>query len=177
MKLDDIETPGIRRTRSVPQGDPCAADLFGAALDRPAGNYVNLCQEMKWGLLVGGNYLGLFLFADNCWIIAMSITDLQTMANARNDFLIQAGLHIDWSEAVWCTTAHDSLTGSVKVFDKTITRRPLEESFKALGVWGVTFDGHFTKEIAEREVTSWRKFFALQHMLCNKDVELKYRLR
>ena len=24
----DIMTPGIRRTRSVPQGDPCAADLF-----------------------------------------------------------------------------------------------------------------------------------------------------
>ena len=27
VKLDDITTPRIRRTRSVPQGDPCAADL------------------------------------------------------------------------------------------------------------------------------------------------------
>ena len=36
IKLDDIFTPGIRRTRSVPQGDPCAANLFGAALDVPA---------------------------------------------------------------------------------------------------------------------------------------------
>ena len=24
---------GTRRTHSVPQGDPCAADLFGAAID------------------------------------------------------------------------------------------------------------------------------------------------
>ena len=43
MELDDIVTPGICRTRSVPQGDPCAADLFGAALDRLAGEFVNMC--------------------------------------------------------------------------------------------------------------------------------------
>ena len=36
VKLDDMVTPGIRRTRSVPQGDLRAADLFGAALDRLA---------------------------------------------------------------------------------------------------------------------------------------------
>ena len=35
-ELDDIVTLGSRCTRSVPQGDPCAADLFGAALDIPA---------------------------------------------------------------------------------------------------------------------------------------------
>ena len=34
VKLDDIATPGTRRTRSVPQGDPCAQRTsFGAALD------------------------------------------------------------------------------------------------------------------------------------------------
>ena len=32
VKLDDIVTPGIRRRRCVPQGDPCAADLLGAVL-------------------------------------------------------------------------------------------------------------------------------------------------
>ena len=40
-----------------------------------------------------------------------------------------------------------------------------------------TFDGRFTKEIAEREVAVWRRFFALRHMLCNNDIALKYRLR
>ena len=29
---------------------------------------------------------------------------------------------------------------------------------------------------SEREVAAWRTFGALQHMLCNKEVELKYRL-
>ena len=36
VKLDDILTPGVRCTRSVPQGDPYAANWFGAALDVPA---------------------------------------------------------------------------------------------------------------------------------------------
>ena len=85
-----------------------------------------------------------------------------------------AGLHIDWSAAVWCTTAQNSLIGSVKVSDSTIPRTP-REGFKALGVW-IIFDGHFTKEIAEREVTAWRKFIAVQHMLCNNDVELKLQI-
>ena len=89
---------------------------------------------------MGGSYLGLLLFADNCWIIAMSIAELQTMASAWNSLLRQAGLDIDWSEAVWCTTAHDSLLGRIEVSDTTITRRPREEGFKAMGVW-ITFAG------------------------------------
>ena len=43
---------GIRRTRSVPEGDLCAADLFGAALDTPAARFCDMCQHKKWGLLV-----------------------------------------------------------------------------------------------------------------------------
>ena len=34
-------------------------------------------------------------------------------------------------------------------------------------VW-ITFDGHFTKELAEREVSAWRRFHALRHLLCDK---------
>ena len=47
VKLDDIVTPGIRRSRSVPQGDPYAADLFGAALDTPAAKFCDMCQHKK----------------------------------------------------------------------------------------------------------------------------------
>ena len=59
-------TPGIRRTRSVPQGDPCAADLFGAALDIPATAFYQRCQTEKCELPVGEGYMELLLFADNC---------------------------------------------------------------------------------------------------------------
>ena len=57
-----------------------------------------------------------------------------------------------------------------------IARRTGEEEFKALGKW-ITFDGHFTKELAELEVSAWRRFHALHHLLCDNSVALKYRLR
>ena len=69
VKLDDITTSGIRRTRSVPQRDPCAADLFGAALDIPATAFCETCQTEKWELPLGEGYMVLLLFADNCRII------------------------------------------------------------------------------------------------------------
>ena len=113
--LDDIVTPGIRRTRSVPQGCPSAADLFGAALDRPARKFMDMRQRKKWGLPVGGGYLGLLLFADNCWTIGMSVADSQTMAREWYELLKQAVLNIDWGEAEWCTTVQDILLGSIAV--------------------------------------------------------------
>ena len=109
-KLDDVITPGIRRTRSVPQGDPCAADLFGAALDVPATAFCERCQAGKWELPVGGNYLGLLLFAHNCWLIAMSPAELKSMARAWNEPLEKAGLRIArqpltvWRQKLWWRT-------------------------------------------------------------------------
>ena len=76
IKFDDTRTPGIRRTLSVPQADPCAAELFGAALDVPATASCQRCHAEKWLLPVGGNYMGLLLFADNCWLTAMSPAEL-----------------------------------------------------------------------------------------------------
>ena len=37
----------------------------------------------------------------------------------------------------------------------------------------ITFDGHFTKELAEREVSAWRRFYALRQFLLDSDVALK----
>ena len=83
VKLDDIVTPGSRRTRSVPHGDPCAPDLFGAALDTPAVT----CAKKKVGMPVGNGYLGLRFLADNCCVIAMSPGGLQTTARAWKELL------------------------------------------------------------------------------------------
>ena len=98
------------------------------------------------------------------------------MARAWNELLEPSGLQIHWGEAVWCSTAQDSLTANITVSETAITRRAREEGFKALGVW-ITFDGHFTKEVAEREVSAWRRFYAHHHLLCDNNVALKYRLR
>ena len=60
--------------------------------------------------------------------------------------------------------------------DRLITRRAREEGFKASGVW-ITFDGHFTKELAGREVAAWQRFYANRQLLCDNNVALQYRLR
>ena len=58
------------------------------------------------------------------------------------------------SQTVWCTPAPDSLVANIEVDDTVITRTTREQGFQSLG-W-ITFDGHFVKESAEREVIAWR---------------------
>ena len=70
------------------------------------------------------------------------------------------------------TFAQDSLTASDTVSETVVTRRTREEGFNALGLL-ITFDGHFTKELAEREVSVWRRFYALRQLLCGNNVALK----
>ena len=103
------------------------------------------------------------LFADNSWIIAMSPAELKCMARVWNELLEKAGPRIAWEEAVWCSSAWDSLEATITVSDTVVTRRSREQGFKTLGAW-ITFDGHFMKEIAEREVIAWRSFFALRQL-------------
>ena len=73
------------------------------------------------------------------------------MARALTELLEKAGLRIAWEEAVWCSSAPDSLEATITVSDTVITPRSREQGFEATGAW-ITFDGRFVKEIAEREV-------------------------
>ena len=76
---------------------------------------------------------------------------------------------------MWCSSAPDSLEVTITVSDTMITRRSREQGFKALGAW-ITFDGHFVKEIAELEVSAWRSFCAIRHLLYDNKVALRHRL-
>ena len=105
------------------------------------------CQTEKWSLPVGGKYMVLLLSADNCWLIAVSPPELRCMARAWHELLVCAGLRTAWKEAVWCTSAPDSLVATIEVGDTVIIRTPREQGFIALGVW-ITFDVHFVKEVA-----------------------------
>ena len=83
--------------------------------------------------------------------------------NSDNDKRMEQ-LVLDWIEAVWCTMANKSFTGSVHVSDGAVPRKVREEGFKALGVW-ITFDGHCTNVSAECEVAACRKLGALQQVV------------
>ena len=173
-KFDDILTPGVRRTRSVPQSDPCAAKVFGVALDVPATAFCKRCQAEKCAAS-GWELHGVTALRDNCWLTAMS-PSVRCVARAWNELLVRAGLRIAWKEAVWCTSAPDSLVANIEVDDTVITRTTREQGFKALGAW-ITFEGHFAKELAEREVIAWRSFFAIRRLLCDNKVAFRHRLR
>ena len=86
------------------------------------------------------------------------------------------GLRIAWEEAVWCSSVTHSLEATITVSDTVITRRSREHGFKALGAW-ITFDSHFVKEIAERELIAWRSFYAIRNLLCDNKVALRHLLR
>ena len=99
----------------------------------------------------------------------MSPAELKCVARTWNELLEKAGLRIAWEDAVWCSSALDSLEATITVSDTLITRRSREQGFNALGAW-ITFDGHFMKEIAEHEVIAWRAFYAIRHLLCDNKV-------
>ena len=122
-----------------------------------------MCQHKKGRLLVGNGYLGLLLFAGICWIIAMSAGELQTMARAWNELLESSGLDV--------VPDGTRQSGSKHAVSETVITRRREEGFQALEVW-ITFDGHFTKDLAEREVSAWRRFYALRQLQCDNNVAL-----
>ena len=111
-----------------------------------------------------------------CWLIATSPAELRCMARAWNELLVRAGLRIAWKEAVWCTSAPDSLEANIEVDGTEITRTATEQGLRALGAC-ITFDGHFVKELAEREVTARKSFCAIRKLLCDNKVALRHRLR
>ena len=82
------------------------------------------------------------------------------MARAWNELLVRPRLRIVWEEDVRCTSARDSVVANVEVDDTVITRTTREQSSKASVAWN-TFDGHFVKEVAEREVTAWRSSYTI----------------
>ena len=75
-----------------------------------------------------------------------------------------------------CSPALDGLEATITVSDTVITRRSRGQALKPLGAW-ITFDGHFVKEIAEREVIAWTSFYAIRNLLCDNKVALRHRLR
>ena len=94
---------------------------------------------------MGESYVGLLLFADNCWLIAMSPAELTRMARAWDELLEKAGLRNAWEEAVWCSSAPDSLEATITVFDTGDHSKVAGTGFQSLGCVD-----HIRRSIRER---------------------------
>ena len=98
------------------------------SLNVPATAFCEKCQAEKCELPVDGKYTELPLFADNCWLKAMSPVELRCMARAWNELLVSAGLRLAWKEAVWCTSAPACMvadTISAKIITDLTRYRPI----------------------------------------------------
>ena len=137
------------------------------------GSFQRDASVQGMGLHVNGLYLSV------CFSLPGSSQCHQRNSLHRpcmDELLGQAGLRFAWRDAVWCSSAPDSLEATISVSDVDITRKSREKGDKALGVW-ITIDGRSTEEMAERDVNAWRCFYSLRHLLCDNNVVLKHRLR
>ena len=166
----------IRRTRSLRQGDPAAPDIFNAALDYVADQFVNWCHANGFGIkLNNGIHLSLVLFADNFWLFATSPTMLETMMQKWLDLLSAYGWEVPLDETTWCTTAPDERHWTIQARGAVLPRSSRKVGFRALGV-RVTFDNCFASELSERIAKAWRAFYKYRELLCCRDCPIKPRL-
>ena len=123
IKLDDIMTPRIKRTRSVPQGDASAADLFGAALDIAAAAFFERCQAESGESPWTADIWDCCCLRTTAGLSRCPSTELPRMARAWNDLLEKVGLRVAWQEALWCCSATDTPDATITVSEVEMTRR------------------------------------------------------
>ena len=98
----------VERTRSLPQGDPAAPNLFYNTLDILAVKLIILCRRRTWGKkLIDGAWVDIILFADNYWLVATSHKMLENMTQAWLYLLSEVGWETPTEELTWCTTRSD----------------------------------------------------------------------
>ena len=105
VKLDDITTPGIHRTRSVPQRDPCALGQHWIL-------FCERCQMEKWRLPLEEGYMGLFTFRGQ-------LLDYRDVAS-RTKMQLVLGMN-SWTK-LDCASRGKRLFGVHR--DGTVWRRP-----------------------------------------------------
>ena len=176
MKLGNIVTEPIHRTRALFQGDPSAPFLFNHCLDRPLAAFEALAQRHKWGIPMKRNgepyYLAIVTFADNYWLFSTSPLEFQTMLAKWLQLLHRHGWHTPYAEIVYATTAQDAdYTKPVVVNNHTIVRKKRKEGFKVLGTI-ITFDNQFDRELVQRASSAWCAFSKIATLLCCPDIPL-----
>ena len=162
----EVQSRKVLRTRSLPQGDPAAPELFNVTLDVPAAKFCELSIRQGWGFKLDcGTRVALVLFADNFWIFAESPCQLSAMTAAWLDLLEGDGWSVPLEETTWCTTGSDDIHHAVNVRNVELPRASRSVGFKVLGAV-VTFDNVFEVELQHRISRAWRAFYSFVDVLC-----------
>ena len=181
MKLGNLVTPRINRTRALFQGDPSAPFIFNHALDRPLFDFQETAQRKKWGIPLstpsGTYHMAILAFADNYWLCATSPAELQTMLKHWLSLLKAHGWHTPHDEICYCTTANDDqYCREVLAGSDIIKRVPRKVGFKVLGTF-ITFDQNDDVELARRTTAAWGAFNKFASLLKCREIDLGVRFQ
>ncbi len=158
-----------------------APSLFNITLDDVAIAFEKTARRRKWGWPVSGLsgtfHLCLLLFADNYWIIATSIQELQAANDHWQSLLNAAGWETPASELCYATTADDGNFADKPIYSggTVIQRKSRAEGFKALGTQ-ITFSCRDDKELERRFKAAWCSFHKHADILCCGAAPMKNRL-
>ncbi len=182
VRIGNLESDtSLRRSRALWQGDPLAPHLFNIALDDVASEFEKTARRRKWGWPMQGPngiiHLCLLLFADNYWILATSIQELQAANDHWQDLLNRAGWRTPVEELCYATTADDELFGDQVLYSGglAVQRRPRAEGFKALGTQ-ITFTCRDDRELERRIKAAWGAFHKYSDILCCRAAPIVGRL-
>ena len=116
------------------------------------------------------------LFADNYWIIAMSVQELQKANAYWQQCLEEAGWHTPAKDLRYCTTLFDDqfTKSSVTYGGEVVSRVPRKVGFKALGTQ-ITFNNRCDVELDRRIKAAWGAFSKYYDILCCKVVHISKR--
>ena len=174
MKLGNLKTGTIQRTKSLLQGDPSAPWLFNHTLDRPLHKFHELCQREKYGYPIedGKYYVCIFAFADNYWLVSTSPQEAKTMLGIWLATLREFGFNTPEDELTICTTAMDhEFTAPIVVNGVKIFRASRDTGFKALGAM-ITFNNSFRLDQDRRIAGAWIAFRKFAPLLESRHVAL-----
>ena len=138
--------------------------------------FVERCQAEKWELPVGGKCMGYCSLQTTAGSQQCHQRNLNAWLVHGTNYWKELDCELRGKQAVWCTSAPDSLEAKNVVDDTVITSRTREQGFKALGAW-IIFDGHFVKEVAEREVDCMEVLLCDPKIVVDDRVALRHRQR
>ena len=178
FRLDTEATSGeVKRTRTLPQGDPAAPMLFNLTLDTLATRFAAHAARSKWGkLLQDGAWVNIILFADNYWLVATSADMLRAMTEKWLDLLAEYGWETPVSDLTWCSTVTDNERAQFEIRGQKALRTTAAVGFKVLGTM-LTFDNKMDVEIEYRLSRASNTFFANWDLMGCVSVPLKTRMR
>ncbi len=117
FRLDSETTSAeVKRTRSLPQGDPAAPMLFNLILGTLATRFAALAVENGWGKrLQDGTWVNIILFTDNYWLVATNARMLKKMTEKWLDLMSEYGWETPVADLTWCSTLMDNDVAQFKI--------------------------------------------------------------